>query len=335
MREFWVSSGHHLVNRMGDGSLAVTDELLMAYFARPELVPPDDACNHERVLHARLLENPRCAVSPDEIDRLVDADARENWALMISLRDRLVSSPSIENAYLSILRGGNSVPTLFLNQLVHLILRNALDSCVDPFVLRAAELFFRPQRALFHEGTVLLADAELMEELEDGRMLSPLVTMFGRDPGSNVDVLDSKNAWTYWSRSDAFSMALNLGSNSRSREGLARVVEVWVHHLLNVAVTVEPLERVEDWDWRWFVGLDAEATRIANALWNGEAVDDGLPSHLLATFRLTFPTDADVEPRAAGHPVYLILAMDPNRVVRAKPQNLILGLPLRATVETA
>ena len=49
-----------------------------------------------------------------------------------------------------------------LNQLVHLILRNALDECADPYVLRAAELFFRPQRVSVHDGTVLLADAELI-----------------------------------------------------------------------------------------------------------------------------------------------------------------------------
>ena len=41
------------------------------------------------------------------------------------------------------MRRASKVPHLFLNQLVHVILRNALDGCDDPFVLRAAELFFR------------------------------------------------------------------------------------------------------------------------------------------------------------------------------------------------
>ena len=41
MREFWVSSGHHLTGRTEGGGLAVTDELLLAYLARPELMPPD------------------------------------------------------------------------------------------------------------------------------------------------------------------------------------------------------------------------------------------------------------------------------------------------------
>jgi hypothetical protein len=34
-------------------------------------------------------------------------------------------------------------------------------------------------------------------------------------------------------------------------------------------------------------------------------------------------------PRVAGRPVYLILGMTPNRIVRLKPQNLVIGLPLR------
>ncbi|XSC47726.1 DUF6352 family protein [Bradyrhizobium sp. RDT10] len=41
----------------------------------------------------------------------------------------------------------------------HLILRNALEGCDDPYVLRAAELLYRSQLAAVHDGTLLLADA--------------------------------------------------------------------------------------------------------------------------------------------------------------------------------
>jgi hypothetical protein len=34
-REFWVSSGHHLTRRVEGGGLAVTDELLLAYWPGP------------------------------------------------------------------------------------------------------------------------------------------------------------------------------------------------------------------------------------------------------------------------------------------------------------
>ena len=48
MTEFWVSSGHHLLAAHDGGGLAVTDEFLKAYLARPELLPPEDACEAER-----------------------------------------------------------------------------------------------------------------------------------------------------------------------------------------------------------------------------------------------------------------------------------------------
>ena len=57
-------------------------------------------------------------------------------------------------------RGVGDTPPLFINQLVHVILRNALDGCEDAFVLRAAELFFRPQRLTLHDGSLIAADEE-------------------------------------------------------------------------------------------------------------------------------------------------------------------------------
>ena len=95
MREFWVSSGHHLTRRTEGGGLAVTDELILAYLARPELMPPDDACAAERALHASLLAQPRRPVSPAELAALADADARENWALMLRFRETLLGAPSL------------------------------------------------------------------------------------------------------------------------------------------------------------------------------------------------------------------------------------------------
>jgi hypothetical protein len=282
------------------------------------------------------MQAPRRPVSSAEIAAIADPDARENWSFMIAFRDRLIVAATVEAAYLALVRHApGPVPPLFLNQLVHLILRNALDACEDPYVLRAAELFFRPQRASIHDGTLLLADAEVIESHALGQSQSPLVAMLGKDPAGELDVLDDANVWTYWSRSDAFTMALNLGSNPRSREGLARAIEVWVRHLLHVDVAVEPLERIEDRDWRWFVGLDPEGTRIGNALWNGETVGPETAAQVLALFRLALPKDAPVEPRVAGHPVYLLLAMAPDRSVRLKPQNLVVGLPLRAKAQAA
>jgi hypothetical protein len=33
--------------------------------------------------------------------------------------------------------------------------------------------------------------------------------------------------------------------------------------------------------------------------------------------------------RVRGEPVYLILAMSPDKILRMKPQNLLMGLPVR------
>jgi hypothetical protein len=336
MPEFWVSSGHHLTRRSDGGGLLVTDELLLAYLARPELVPPEEACAAERALHAALMDHPRRPVAPEEIAALEDPDARENWEVALRFRDRLLRGRTIEAVYLDLVRNGVAgLPPLFLDQLVHLILRNALDGCEDPYVLRAAELFFRPQRVSFHEGAVLLADAEVIEAEERGRGRSPLVAMLGQEPATELDVLGDDNAWTYWSRSDAFTMALDIGSNPRSREGLARAVEAFLRHLLDVEAAVEPVAKVEDRDWRWFVGLDAEATKIGNALWAGETLPEDMRGRVLAMFRLDFRDTARVEPRVAGHPVYLLLAMTADRTLRLKPQNLVTGLPLRADAQAA
>lgn len=328
MTEFWVSSGHHLTQRTEGGGLAVTDELILAYLARPELVPPDEACDAERALHAALMADPRCPIPRSDLQKIADADARENWEVMLAFRDRLLAARSVEAAYLALIRGGlQGVPGLFLNQLCHLILRNALDACDDPFVLRAAELFFRPQRVSLHEGAVLLADAEVIEAREGSAPLSPLVTMLGKEALSELDVLNDENAWTYWSRSDAFTVALNLASQ-KARDGLARVIEAFIGHLLNAEVRVEPRDGLEDPDWRWFVGLDAEATRLGNALWNGEALDAAARERLLVVFALTFADPARVDPRVGDRPVYLLLAMNAQKSVTLKPHNLVVGLPL-------
>lgn len=331
IRHFWVSSGHLLLDRDADGRLVVTDEYLRAYLARPELMPPEDACNAERALHASLLAEPRRDVAAAEIAALTDADARENWTFAVALRDRLVVAPTIEDAYAGLVRdGGGGLPPIFLDQLVHVILRNALDECDDPFTVRAAETFYRPQRVTFHDGRILLADADAIEKHEHDRHASPLLAMLGDAAVTELDVLVPGNADGYWARSDAFDMVLDLGGEPGGRKALASAIETFVRHMHRCEVKVEALERIEDPDWRWFVGLSPEATRIGNAIWRGEAKASDLTKRILGLFKLTLPADAPVVARAAGHPVYLLLANGAEDLVRLKPQNLIDGLPLIA-----
>src|ERR1044071_9489167 len=102
MKDFWLSCGHHLLDRDAGGGLVVTDEFLKAYLARPELALPPEACVVERTLHAALLAEPRRPVGPDEIAAIADPDARENWSVIIALRDRLIAHRTIEAVYLDL-----------------------------------------------------------------------------------------------------------------------------------------------------------------------------------------------------------------------------------------
>lgn len=339
MREFWVASGHHLTRRADHGGLVVTPELVMAYLARPELLPPDDACVAERALHASLMADPLRAVAASEIGALADPDARENWSCMIDFRDRLVAAPSLEALYVSLAReGAGGLPPIFLSQLVHLILRNALEGCDDPYVLRAAELFYRSQRAAIHEGALLLVDAEVVEELGHVHVdlhAAPLSAMLQPQAFGEIDVMADDNVWTYWSRSDAHAMAMNIGGNARARAGLCRAVERWISHLTGLVAAVEAVASIEDRDWRWFIGLDGEGTRIGNALWNGDSPGADAAERIVALMRLSIADAPLIDARVGDKPIYLILAMDSDKIVRFKPQNLIAGLPLASAARPA
>jgi len=327
-RDFWLSCGHHLLDRDDGGGLVVTDDFLKAYLARPELAPPPEACDAERALYAALFVDPRRPVTHAEITAIADADARENWQVMVAFRDRLVAHRTIEAAYLDMMRRGGKTPHIFINQLVHVILRNALDDCGDPFVLRAAETFFRPQRMTQHEGSLIAADEETIAG-KSATPVSPLVSMLGIPPEAEIDVINDDNADHYFAHSDQFHMAIDLTAGRRGLAALGEVVERWVRHLLAVEVQVEPLTQVRDVNLTWYVGLDAEATQIGNALWSGEELDETAQSRVVGLYRLTF-RDPDVAvDKVKGEPVFLILAMDKDKILRIKPQNLLTGLPMK------
>lgn len=331
MSDFWMSCGHHLLDRDARGRLALTDEFLKVYLARPELAPPAEACAAEQALHAALLKNPRRVVRLDEIAAIADADARENWREMLAFRDHLVAHDTIEAAYLALVREGRRAPVLFLDQLVHVILRNALDGTDDVYLLRAGEMLFRPQRLTLHDGVLIAADDEHL----GGATASPLVAMLGLPLTGDVDVLNDDNAAAYWERSDRFDMALDLSAGRRGLAALAAVLERWIAHLLGIAVVIEPLPEAGDVALSWYVGLDAEATRLGDALWHGGSLDQDERAAIVAVFRLIFADRGIALEHLADEPVYLILAMNAERVLRMKPQNLLTGLPIREPTAVA
>jgi hypothetical protein len=327
-RDFWPACGHHLLDRDSTGRLLVTDEFLKAYLARPELVPPPEACPAERQLHHALLRDPRQSVAATQVAAIADVDARENWEMMLAWRDHLVKHRTLEAAYLEIIRRNIKFPHVLIGQLVQAILRNILDDCDDVLVLRAAEMFFRPQKLLVQEGSLLAVDEETEASL--GREpRSPLVALLGLPASVEVDLLSDATADTYWGRSDRFDMALDLSTGRRGLAALGDVITRFLSHLLGVDVAVEPLAELQSAPWNWYVGLSSEATGIGDTIWNGGDLDDATRAQLIGLFRLSFRNPADMIERIRGEPVYLLVAMAADEMLRLKPQNLVTGLPVR------
>jgi hypothetical protein len=329
MTDFWHSCGHHFLDRDESGGYAVTDDFLKVYLARPELIPPPEACSAERNLHAALIADPRRSVAPSDIMEIADKDARENWEILIGFRDHLLRHKTLEAAYIDLMRRGvGKTPPLFINQLVHLILRNALNDVADPHILRAAELFFRTQRVTLHDGSLIVADEETIAGGGEAPA-SPLVSMLGLPPDAAIEVLNNNNAGSYWERSDRFDMALDLSGGRAGLAALAKAMERWVAHLLGFAVTIEPLTELRNAPLSWYVGLDADATQIGNALWQGDELDDNAMTRVVGLFRLSFRDPGLMLDKVRGETIYLVLAMSREHLIRMKPQNLVTGLPAK------
>ena len=329
MNDFWLSCGHHLLDRDDGGGLKVTDEFLKVYLARPELIPPPEACAVERALHAALLADPRMAVVASDIAAIADAGARENWQMLVEFRDHLLRHKTLEAAYADLVRNGlGKTPPLFVSQLVHVVLRNALDGVTDARVVRAAEMFFRTQRATMHEGSLVVADEEIVGGVNTSPV-TPLVSMLGIPAEAQIDILNDENAGSYWERSDRFDMALDLTGGRAGLVALAEAMRRWIAHVLGVEVTIEPLTALRDAPLTWYVGLDADATRIGDKLWNGDDIDEAAMSAVVGLFALTFRDPSIMLDKVRGEPVYLILSMTGDKTIRMKPQNLVTGLPIR------
>jgi Family of unknown function (DUF6352) len=330
--EFWRSSGYHLLLPDACGRLTVTDDFLRAYWLRPEVIPVAESCAAEVALHDELMANPRLPVPPARLARLADPDARANYAAVLRFRDRLLAWPTLEAAYLDIARtGATGTPPLFLDQLVHVVLRHLLAGCDDPIRLRAAELLFREQKVTIQDGAIMLADEETVEMRAADMATGPhglLVASEALRKSVELDVLDEQTAAIYWARSDRFDTVLDLTFARPGLDALCRVLEGWVSHFSGAAVGIQPVPRIDDERWVWHIGLDVEASRFLNDLYEDAAIDASRHARVLALFRLEFRDPADMLERVRGRPVYLGLAMTATQRLRLKPQNLLVNLPL-------
>ncbi|MSQ19529.1 MAG: hypothetical protein EXR39_08205 [Betaproteobacteria bacterium] len=334
MPDFWRNSGFHLLERRSDGLLAPTDDFLRAYFLRPEMRPVEESGPNERALHDALLDDPRRDIAPAVLAGIEDADVRFNYEVVLDFRRRLLLAGSVERCYLDIFRDARiTVPPLFLDQLAQIMLRNVLDGTDDGLLARAGELLFREQKIHLDDGAIMAADDETVSHHVSGSAYGSLGRLIveAQTPvrSVNLEVLDRDNAAAYWPRDQRHDFVISLNYGRASLDALARVMEQWIGHLLKLVVRIRPLRQIEDERWVWHVGLDADATTILNAMWRGEAVDQGDLRRLLCLFRLEFEDARLTRPEVGGRPVYLALAMNDQHLVRMKPQNLLLNLPLR------
>jgi hypothetical protein len=334
MHDFWKDSGFHLLARRDDGHLLVTDDFLRAYLNRPEVRPVPESNDAERALHAALLRNPREAVSGERLAAMADPDAIENYQVVLAFRERLLAADSLEDCYLRLFLEpeGITVPPLFVDQLAHVIARSMLEGESDPLRVRAAELLFRPQQVTINDGAMMAADAETVEMYASsggfgslGRLVAeaqtPLRTV-------ELDVVNEDNAELYWGRDSRYDTVLGLNFASAGLDALCRVLERWVRHFYDIAVSIQPVQKISDERWIWHIGLDSEGSAMLNDLYNGTEVGEGRLARLLSLFRMDFQDPSVVRSDVAGRPVYLAMAMTEQSKLRLKPQNLLVNLPL-------
>jgi hypothetical protein len=332
-QDFWASSGFRLLGR-ADAGLRPTAPWLGRFVAGPELAPPPDAGPAERALHELVTANPRATVDAATLQRVEDADARENWTEFLRLRDRVLAFPTLEACYVDLYRRpAVDIAPPFVDALVQAIVRGMLDGTEDAWLCRAGEMLYRRQRVAVEGGKVLAADDATIQVFAEtggfggmGRLLRQQNTP---TPQVKMDVMSHENAALYFLRDELYGFVLDLAPGGEGARALAAVLERWVAHMAGVRVSIEPRARIDDERWRWHVGLDVDASAILNALYRGEAVAADDLERLVLLFRLGFLDPHEALPEVGDRPVYLGLGCRPDRTLKVKPQNLLVNLPLR------
>lgn len=341
------------------GWLIPGDDYLRLFLARPELAPVLESCQAELALHAALVAAPSRPVTTGELQALQDADARDSYTLFLRFRDGLLAAGTLEAYYLSLFprngQGRINIPPLFIDLLAQAITHNLLEDSSDAYMVRAGDMLFRSQRISTQDGQVLSGDREVIDLFNETGGLGDIGRFLAQAQAPRravkLQVLSDDNAPDYLAgrqQADCHNFLLDLTHEvskdlshglvftmTRARSGLkalARVLEQWVLHFLGVAVTITPLQKIDDEAWRWHVGLDAEATALLNDLYEGREVEPARMQRLLSLFRLVFADPQEMRADVAGKPVYLGLMMNADGVLRLKPQNLLVNLPLRQLI---
>jgi hypothetical protein len=333
-RDYWRQSGYRLLGSTAEGHLVVTDDFLRNLLERPELAPVAQSCTGELALHQRLLQDPRAEVDAQQLAAVSDEDARANYAIWLRFRKRLLAHPTLEASYMSLFRGdGVDVPPLFVHQLTQILLRHILGTDAPAMQVRAAEMLFRPQRiSIQDDGQVMAADDETVERHAVSASFGTIGELLKQGGAAlrtaELDVLHEENAQLYWERDESHDLVISLNHGEPALEALCRVLERWVRRFMGTGVRIQTEKAIDDDHWVWHVGLDAQASSVLNDLYRGQDVSEQRMAAMLCLFKLEFEEPAVMRPEIAGRPVYLAMAMDENKLLKLKPQNLLLNLPL-------
>ena len=354
----WPGSGLSTLDVGAHGLLRPTPAYWRHWLQRPELALQDESCRAEKALHKALRSMPLRPVPGPELDAIADPDVAHSYRHWLALRDAVQQAGSLQAWYLALFRAGPvAVPPLFVDLVAQAIVQQLLlsdEEGPDALTARTAELFFRPQRITFEQGRVLATDRDTLAEQSRTQGLGAIGALLAQAqiPATplQLPVLGSDNAARYWAEATAArpelrsSLLLDLThqlktdvghglqftmTNARSGlKPLALLLQRWVQHLLGVQVHIEPLQRIDDAQWRWHLGLDAESSALLNDLYEGLPVDSERIGRLVSLFRLQFADPSEMRSDVAGRPVYLGLMAARDGQLRLKPQNLLLNLPL-------
>jgi hypothetical protein len=340
---FWPHCGYDLLLQGGEAptalgpALLLSDDFLRLLLRAPELAPIAESCAAELALHAALLADPMRAVADHELKAMRDPDAADNYGVWLRFRKRLTEGQGVD------------VAPKFVHQLTQVLLRHVLSLDSNGFEttaihVRTAEMMFRTQKVTVSEdGAVMAADEDTVERYATTGGFGSLGELLkkGDMPTRTIDldVLSPDNAEEFWNREkenaeryepgdERYEWVLQLNHGSEGLSALCQIMERWIEHFLGVKVKIQVEKKIEDPQWLWHVGLDAQASAILNDLYTGKDVEEERLARLLCLFSLRFDNPNDMSAELRGHPVYLAMAMDEHKRLRLKPQNLLLNLPL-------
>jgi hypothetical protein len=252
------------------------------------------SCAAEIDLHQYLLDNPRSETRSINSHHCKMRMRVTTMRCALRFRQRMLAHPTLEASYLALFQGsGVDVPPLLVHQ--------SQPNPVTPYPQRGCDSHARTNRqsvfrtqkiTVLEDGVVMAADEETVERLATQSSFGTLGDLLQKGgiklKSVDMDVLQPESADDYWSRSQAFDWAVQLNHGQPALDALCDVMAMWIKHFLGVSVRIQTEKDIDDDQWVWHVGLDAQASGVLNALYQGEEVDTERMERMLCLFSLHF-----------------------------------------------